>query len=297
MSQVTRPAIVVISSHVARGSVGNRAAVFALEALGFPVWAIPTVLLPWHPGHGPATRIVPDEENFSAFLTDLSGSKFTHEVGGILTGYMGSVAQVKATANFVRAMRAKNSDLFYVCDPVIGDNGGLYIAEEIATAIRDELLPLADLMTPNRFEFNWLMGASVFSNEEAVNILRGSKIPRALVTSAFAFMKGGTGNLYIDDELALLAEHKQLGKVPSGTGDLTAALFLGRFLAGQKIEDALSMATQSVSELLLSTNKMGADELMLETATSSLRQPTCVVQMRYIGMPQGVKMRVKPSAM
>jgi hypothetical protein len=48
-------AVIVVSSHVARGSVGNRAAVFALETLGFPIWAVPTVILPWHPGHGRIT--------------------------------------------------------------------------------------------------------------------------------------------------------------------------------------------------------------------------------------------------
>jgi pyridoxine kinase len=57
-------AVIVISSHVARGSVGNRAVVFALETLGFPVWAVPTIILPWHPGHGRATRIVPEKNNF-----------------------------------------------------------------------------------------------------------------------------------------------------------------------------------------------------------------------------------------
>jgi pyridoxine kinase len=56
---VSSNAVIVISSHVVRGSVGNRAAVFALETLGHPVWAVPTVILPWHPGHGPAKRIVP----------------------------------------------------------------------------------------------------------------------------------------------------------------------------------------------------------------------------------------------
>jgi pyridoxine kinase len=55
---VHRPGILVISSHVVRGSVGNRAAVFALESLGFPVWAVPTVTLAWHPGQGTAMRIV-----------------------------------------------------------------------------------------------------------------------------------------------------------------------------------------------------------------------------------------------
>ena len=35
-------AVISISSHVVRGSVGNRAVVFALETLGYPVWALPT---------------------------------------------------------------------------------------------------------------------------------------------------------------------------------------------------------------------------------------------------------------
>ena len=37
-------AVIAISSHVARGSVGNRAMVFALERLGFEVWAVPTIV-------------------------------------------------------------------------------------------------------------------------------------------------------------------------------------------------------------------------------------------------------------
>ena len=48
--------VLSISSHVARGSIGNRAMVFALESLGFTVIAVPTVLLPHHPGHGPGSK-------------------------------------------------------------------------------------------------------------------------------------------------------------------------------------------------------------------------------------------------
>ena len=55
MQENTQGAVIVISSHVMRGSVGNRAAVFALETLGYPVWAVPTIVMPWHPGHGPST--------------------------------------------------------------------------------------------------------------------------------------------------------------------------------------------------------------------------------------------------
>ena len=77
----TPRAVIVVSSHVARGSVGNRAAVFALETLGHPVWAVPTVLLPWHPGHGPATRIVPDAEPVLR-LHEGSGTRAVARRGG-----------------------------------------------------------------------------------------------------------------------------------------------------------------------------------------------------------------------
>jgi len=77
--------VIVISSHVVRGSVGNRAAVFALETLGFPVWAVPTVVLPWHPGHGPAGRIVPPAQEFATLMQDLERAPWLGEVGAILT--------------------------------------------------------------------------------------------------------------------------------------------------------------------------------------------------------------------
>ena len=55
-----KPSVIVVNSLVARGGVGGRASVFALERLGFPVIFVPTLVLPWHPGHGRATRMEPD---------------------------------------------------------------------------------------------------------------------------------------------------------------------------------------------------------------------------------------------
>jgi len=94
--------VIVISSHVVRGSVGNRAAVFALETLGFPVWAVPTVVLPWHPGHGPAGRIVPPAQEFATLMQDLERAPWLGEVGAILTGYLGNPEQAKAVAGLVK---------------------------------------------------------------------------------------------------------------------------------------------------------------------------------------------------
>lgn len=39
-----------------------------------------------------------------------------------------------------------------VCDPVMGDNGKLYVPQESADVYRDEIVPIADFVTPNQFE-------------------------------------------------------------------------------------------------------------------------------------------------
>ena len=124
--------VIVISSHVVRGAVGNRAAVFALETLGFPVWAVPTVILPWHPGHGRGTRIVPDADQFASLLGDLEKAPWLGEVAAVLSGYLGHASQVRPVASLVKAVRARNPKALYVCDPVMGDKGGLYVAQDIA---------------------------------------------------------------------------------------------------------------------------------------------------------------------
>ncbi len=136
---ISSNAVIVISSHVVRGSVGNRAAVFALETLGHPVWAVPTVILPWHPGHGPAKRIVPPAEQFDDLIADLERAPWLGEITGIMSGYLGNAAQASSVARLVKTIKEKNKKVLYLCDPVIGDEKGLYVSEATAIAIRDEL--------------------------------------------------------------------------------------------------------------------------------------------------------------
>ncbi len=285
MSEPAPGAVIVISSHVIRGSVGNRAAVFALETLGYPVWALPTVILPWHPGHGPSTRITVGAEDFDRLIDDLIRAPWTGEVRAVLSGYLGGAHQAEGVARLVEALRAKNPDLFYACDPVMGDAGGLYVPEATAIAMRDRLLPLASLATPNRFELSWLCGAELESNAAILEAALSLGPPRMLVTSAIPMMQGSTGNLYLSGNHALLAEHRLIDNPPNGTGDLLAALFVARLLEGLKEERALQLATASVFEIIARTGKRGADELTLERDASSLATPMAMVQMRRLLHP------------
>ena len=282
-----KKAVLVISSHVARGSVGNRACVFALEVLGHPVWAVPTIVLPFHPGHGAATRIVSGNEEFQNLLNDLLASPWIGELGAILTGYMASGEQAMAVTDFITKVKRQNNEIVHVCDPVLGDTnqdgqGELYVNESTAAAIRDHLALHADLITPNRFELSYLSGSNVESVDDAREA--ALKLPNSmtLITSIPGYMKGNIGNLYVDGHRSIFAEHKKLDNPPNGPGDLTAALFLSHRLSGMEGEKALHQTSASVFEIIAASTKRNADELMLETDAQSIIKPRAMVQVRNL---------------
>ena len=277
--------ILVITSQVVRGRVGARATAFALERLGYPVWLVPTIILPWHPGHGKATRLVAGKEAFEALIDDLARAPWLPELGAVLTGYLGSPEQVKPIAQLITTIRAQNRNLLYCCDPVIGDKDGLYVPEETAIAIRDQLLPLANLATPNRFEFDWLTGQHHASNEEMIKTAKTLPVKQMAITSAFAMMRASQANLLIEgaSDQAYLAEHRAFDHVPNGSGDLFAGLLTARLLQGLPIEKALAISTAGVFDILARTVAAEADELHLIEEQERLAHPMANITLRQIG--------------
>lgn len=282
-----KPAIIVISSHVVRGTVGNRAAAFALEVLGHPVWAVPTITLPWHPGHtsvaGIGQRIVPADDAFARLLENLATSPWIGEVGAVLSGYLGGAGQVAPVARLVDAVKASNRNALFALDPVMGDNGRLYVPQEQARAIRDQLLPRADIATPNPFELGQLSGCQPRQTngrlaEDALDL----GVETVLVTSARAQKPGHIANLLVQDGVGLVVEHPTVEGPANGLGDLTSALFLGNRLAGHDPESALLKTTASVLEAMEQAAAAGADELILEASTQSLTHPQKMLKAQKI---------------
>jgi len=281
----TKPpaAVVVISSLVARGGVGLRATGFALERLGHPVWSVPTIFLPWHPGHGPSTRIVPPAADFKAALDELAGSGWRDEGGAIVSGYLGDAAQAAAVAAFVAAVKARNPDIRYLCDPVTGDEEGLYVPEETADAIRTALLPIADVATPNRHELAWLTGLATDTIGDTLTAARALGPERVLVTSAPALMRNSVATLYATPRGAWVAEHPLVAHPPHGPGDLAAALLIDQILAGHPNPVALEKTAAGAFEIVARSAKAGADELAIVADQGRLPRPMAMVQMRHLG--------------
>src|SRR6185295_17106342 len=89
-------------------------------------------------------------------------------------------------AGLVAAVKRANPGARYLLDPVIGDAGGLYVPEPLAIAFRQTLLPLADIVTPNRFELAYLSGSDPADNPGLARAARSLAVEEVVVTSAFA---------------------------------------------------------------------------------------------------------------
>jgi pyridoxine kinase len=283
---VPKPAIIVATSHVVRGAVGGRAAVFALERMGVPVWSLPTVLLPWHPGHGKATRLGLDAEEFAAALADLGGTPALGEVGAILTGYLGDEAQVEPLVHLVEAVKRRTPAALFLCDPVMGDEGGLFRPEALAVAIRDRLLPQADIATPNRFELAWLAGREIADNDGLIDAATKLGPKEVIVTSAFA-TPGEIGTLLVAKDGAHLATHRMLPDAPNGTGDLFSALYLGHRLDGVAAPIALERAVAAVLRLVEQAAELKADELPLAAGLDAFVAAPVDVTVKRVAAARG----------
>jgi pyridoxine kinase len=186
-----------------------------------------------------------------------------------LTGYFAEAGQVRVAADAVRQMKARNGDVIYLCDPVIGDDHtGIYVAEDIACAIRDELLPLADVIAPNRFELAWLSGREVDELRGTLEAARALPCGQVLATSLPGKAGGVTTALVADDGVCSVTTHKR-ELVPHGTGDLLAGLFLADLIAQGDSAEALRLAVAQLEAVLNAS--AGSDRLDLVRGLENVR--------------------------
>ncbi len=259
--------ILAISSQVVRGHVGLSAVVPALQALGHEVWPLPTILLSNHPGHDRCAGTRLKATALEAMLDALEENGWLANVDAVLSGYLPTADHVTLVADILARMRA-NRTVHYLCDPILGDDPkGVYIDPAAAAAIRDTLVPLADILTPNRFELAWLCGHPVTSAPEAVTAAR--MLPsRAVIATSVPLPGDHLGNLLVADGRAAIASVAEEAHVPHGTGDLMSGLLLGHAMAGLALDAAMARAVAGVDAAIGAS--VGRDELDLTTCAAAI---------------------------
>ena len=266
--------ILSIQSEVVYGHVGHQASRFILERMGHPVWAAPTVLFSNHLAHKTVTgRVLPAAE----LRTLIDGVRKLGVLGNanaILTGYLGAPETAALVAELVAEVKALNPQALYICDPVIGDQGAMYVKPELALALAQILIPIADVLSPNVYELGHLTGTPVRSRTQAVAALHAlgqRSQARAIIgtgipdpdhpdeLAVLALARNGKG----DSGTISMATTKHYPLFASGTGDAFTALFTARYLHDPDLKAALAAAVAGMAHIVAATAATGSDELKI----------------------------------
>src|SRR5580658_4290833 len=123
--------VLILSSYVAASRVGGGAQALALARRGIEPILIPTVLFGRHPGHGPPGGGPVDAETFEAMIGAVEAQGLFAKLNAVITGYFSSPEQVAIAADTLERVRAAAPGARLVVDPIMGDNGRLYVKEAV----------------------------------------------------------------------------------------------------------------------------------------------------------------------
>jgi pyridoxine kinase len=272
--------VISIQSQVAFGHVGNSAAVFPMQMHGIDVIAVPTTLLSNRPGYPTVRGRVLDAQLVADLLLGIEERGAVDACHMILSGYLGSPDIAAVVADFVARAKARNPALVYCCDPVLGDRDrGLFVQTDIPQLVRDRLCPLADIITPNHFEFETLGGTK--ANTSAHMIAQAQTLlargPSAIVITSAELSDTPDGEIEtvaVERSQSWRVRTPKLPISPSGTGDLFAALFAAARVQGKDTRQALGHAASAVYAVLERTAAEGTGEMRIVASAEQLVRPT-----------------------
>ena len=179
----------------------------------------------------------------------------------------------------VARVKAENPDAIYACDPVMGNaKSGCFVHESIPVLLREQVVPQADLITPNQFELGFLTDTEPQTLEEtlaSVDAAREIGPSTVLVTSVLRpdRPEGTIEMLACHDDEAWIVRTPHLPLKANGSGDVTAALFTSHWLRSRDLQQALGATVSAVFDLLQLTLDSGRRELQLVQAQEAYAHP------------------------
>jgi pyridoxine kinase len=275
--------VISIQSQVAWGHVGNSAAVFPMQMHGIDVTAVPTTLLSNRPGYPTLRGRVLDAELVADLLLGVEERGALDAATMILSGYLGSPETAAVVADFVARAKARHPKLIYCCDPVLGDRGrGLFVHADIPPLVRERLCPLADIITPNHFEFEHLCGAKVATVNQMIEAAQTllARDPSTVVVTSAELTETPDGEI----ETLAIERSKESFKAwrvrtpklpisPNGTGDLFTSLFASASVLGSATPEALAHAASAIFAVLERTAADCTEEMRIVESAELLVHP------------------------
>jgi pyridoxine kinase len=271
----------IMSSFVAASRIGGAAQQYVLAAHRIDPVLAPTVMFGRSPAKGSEGQVTAPPV-FRRMLADIEADAMFGYVDLVITGHFSLPAQVEIAAEVLERIRAAAERRpVVIVDPIMGDApGGLYVKPEVAAAVADRLVPLADWITPNLWELSRLAGVEATDPTSAAAAARKLGRP-ALVTSVPAG-PGEIGLLFAAGDEAVLFAHPKLKQAPNGAGDLVTASFGAGLVEGLAPLAAAERAARAVAEAVQASKAWGSPELPLVALADRLVNPTAKVRVQRL---------------
>ncbi len=266
--------ILSIQSHVSYGYVGNKAATFPLQSLGFEVWPINTVQFSNHTGYGHWQGDVCTAEHIRSVIQGLVSLDLAKQCDAILSGYIGDKEIGGIILETVQQFRQVNPQLIYLCDPVMATPNGkaCFVKPDIPDFFRNQSLSNASIITPNHFEAEYLYGKEINNLNDlksAADFFHNQGIRITIITSLN--LKEKIISNPVKKPTAFLSNKREqwfatMPNTPTlfnGSGDLFSALYLGHFLLSQDALLAFRLALNKTYQVIQATIGANSPELKI----------------------------------
>lgn len=164
----------------------------------------------------------------------------------IYTGYLGSTEQVAYVADILQTMTVPGGKT--IVDPAMADHGKLYPAFDAAyVEAMKGLVSKADVVVPNLTEACFLTGCTYQEEYDQAYIAQvvaklhelGTKW---VVLTGIGYEPGMTGILISGEGTTDYYAHPRIPKNYHGTGDIYASAFVGSWVSGKTMGEAIRIA-------------------------------------------------------
>ena len=249
---MTTPVALTIAGSDSSGGAGIQADLKTFAALGVYGASAITALTAQNTKGVAAIHVVPAEflrAQIDAVLGDL-------EVGAVKIGMVAQLASIEAIADAIKRWSPKH----VVLDPVmVASSGGRLLAEEAVDALRQKLIPLATIITPNLPEAAALLNGPVATSEAAIEG-QGRKL--LALGSPAVFIKGGHGEgsesvdyLIHADGCVALSAPRVATQNTHGTGCSLSSAIAAELAKGADLEAAVRNAKSFISGAIAAADR------------------------------------------
>jgi len=280
--------VLSIQSAVAFGHVGNSAAVFPLQRIGVEVLPVYTVNFSNHTGYGAWRGPLITPADVADVLTGIEERGVFPEIDVVLSGYQGGEGIADVIIDVVERVKRANPDAVYACDPVMGNaKSGCFVAPAIPELLRERVVPVADILTPNQFELGFLTGTEpdgIDSTLASADLVR-ERGPRTILVTSVERPDREADTIemmVVDDAGAWIVQTPLIPMKANGSGDVTAALFTAHYRRSGDAADALARTASSVFDLLSNTFESGSRELRLIESQEAYANPRLQFAVRQV---------------